>query len=443
MANGRAAITSGDDEGALPANGAAAAQIESDFSPRKLKSAMVILVGQTFATSIVPLTAFTLVMIPLTREFGWSRTEFSFAESFLWVFGSASTWPMGRLADKVGCRPVILVGTVAVGIVTFALALQTRSLLYLYTCYALLGLFGSTILAYTKLAAALFTRNRGKALAALGAESTAAAAIVPLLINELMLRFGWREMYMVLGSLIIALVPLLYFGLAEPGRELSRTSQSTARAPRADIAYTLEGMTVREALKDRVFWLIAAALLIGFPIAAGMLAHLVPALMSRGFTQTQAADMLSVFTLAGLGGSLLGGFLADRFHTAKIAIPFSLLNTLSVLGLLAVSAATGGLVLLVGAMALGGFCVYGSRPMGAYFHTRYFGLKAFTEIYAVEFTMVTALTALSPPLVGAIYDHTRSYRLAFELWAVMSFAAAVIWTILPRYRYAAGTGALP
>jgi hypothetical protein len=62
---------------------------ESDFSLRKIKIATGVLIGQTFATSILPYSAFSLLMIPMTHSFGWSRTEFSYASTFIFIFGAA------------------------------------------------------------------------------------------------------------------------------------------------------------------------------------------------------------------------------------------------------------------------------------------------------------------------------------------------------------------
>ncbi len=124
----------------------------------------------------------------------------------LFVFGALSLWPIGRLADKVGVRPVLLTGTVAVGLVTLAMAFQTASLWQFYAFYALLGVFGSTGVTYTKIVAALFTQHRGKAMAVLTAETTLARAGIPLFVNWLLLHEGWRTMYIVFGVMILAVV---------------------------------------------------------------------------------------------------------------------------------------------------------------------------------------------------------------------------------------------
>ncbi|MGH8148799.1 MAG: MFS transporter [Steroidobacteraceae bacterium] len=439
---------------------------EGDFSRRKLKIAAAILIGQTFATSILPYSALTFVMIPMTREFGWTRTEFSLATTFLFVFGAASLWPIGRLADKVGVRPVILIGTALVGLVTIAMSHQTASLALLFAFYTLLGIFGSTGVAYTKVAAALFTQNRGKALAILGAESTIAAAIIPIMTNWLMLDFGWRTMYLVFGVLILAIVPILYFTIEEPGqigidwrprwarksaRSAAAASAIPAAAPVAPMSPPpllprlprLEGMTLSQALHDWVFWLITAAALFGMVILTGMQAHMIPALLGKGFSQTFAAEMTSVFLLVGIGGSLVGGYMADRFHTAKVGAPFSLIQALGAFLLMVVTARYGGDAMLVVAMALGGFSFAAYRPMGQYFQTRFFGLGSFTEIMSFQYMMTNPISAFSAPLIGVIYGRTHSYHLAFMLMAISPLIAGAVWMVLPKYRYSAHIGEMP
>lgn len=413
---------------------------EGDFSRRKLKIAGAVLIGQTFATSILPYSAFSLVMIPMTRDFGWSRTDFSFATTCLFIFGAASLWPIGRIADKVGVRPVILIGTLIVGLVTLAMSLQTGSLALLYGFYTLLGIFGSTGVAYSKVAAALFTQNRGKALAILGAESTVAAAIIPIVTNWLILDFGWRTMYIVFGAVILAVTPLLYLTIEEPGQvgiDLRLRARPAAPPPR------LEGMTLREALHDWVFWLITAASLAGMAIATGMASHMIPALIGKGFSQTFAAEMTSVSLLVGIGGALVGGYMADRFETAKVGTPFSLIAAGGAFLLMIVTSTYGGAWMLVLAMVLGGFSLAAYRPMGQYFHTRFFGLGAFTEIVSFQYLITNPVSAFSAPFVGAIYDRTHSYHLAFLLMAAAPLVAGAVWLVLPKYRYSAHIGEMP
>ncbi len=413
---------------AIEAAEAVTSNDESDLTPRKIKIAVGVMAGQIFATSILPFAAMSLVLLPMTQEFGWSRTEFSFATTCIFFFGSISLWPIGRLADRIGVRPVLLFGTAIVGLITVIMSLQTKSLMMLYTLYALLGIFGSTGVVYMKIIAATFTKNRGKAMAILGAESMMATALIPLIANALMLHLGWRDMYIVFGAIILLLVPVLYFTLEEPGR-------SEHKKPVA-----LEGMTIGEALRDRVFWLTIVGVMAGMVVLTGMVPHMVPALIGKGFTQTQAVATSSMGMLAGLVGNLAGGYLADRYHTAKVAAPFALVSALGAFLLLNVTSTFGGWPMLVAAVGMGWFCFGAYRPLGTYFQTRFFGLKSFNEIAAVQFTVVNPVSAFAAPLIGSIFDHTHSYNIAFLMMIASGLIAAAVWVVLPHYRYGANIG---
>ena len=70
---------------------ATVAAVESDFSFRKLKIAGVCLFGQLFGTSMLLVGPLSMLMIPMTQQFGWSRSQFSFATTaIMWAGALAS-----------------------------------------------------------------------------------------------------------------------------------------------------------------------------------------------------------------------------------------------------------------------------------------------------------------------------------------------------------------
>ncbi len=424
-------------------------QIERDFSPRKIKIAAGILFGQSFGTSILPYSALMLMLMPLTREFGWTAAQFSWAVTCLFVSGAISLWPIGRLADKVGVRPVLLVGTIMVGLVTLGMSFQTASLWQFYGYYALLGIFGSTGVTYTKVVAALFTQHRGKAMAILTAETTLARAGVPLVVNWLLLNEGWRTMYLVFGIVILAMVPILFFTIEEPGltgtagklswRRRKIAARDAASPPKA----ALPGMTIWEALQDPVFWLSTLAAFIGLFIFNGMFPHIVPALVDKGFSQTTVVALQSTAILISFAGALVGGWAVDRFQTAKIAVPISLVASVGAFLTLVVSPTLGGVPLLAAILVLGTLSFNALFPMGTYFATRFFGLGSLAEIVAVQFAVTNIFAGLGAPLFGWIFDTTHSYNIVFMITSALNLVVAAIWFALPKYRYAANIGQMP
>ena len=422
-----------------------AGPLESDFSPRKIKIATASLLGMTFATLLLPLGALSFVLIPMTKEFGWSRAQFTLASSFLLGFSALTIWILGRMTDRIGVRPIIIGGTVAVGLVTLCLPYVSQ-LWHFYGLFALLGVVGASAASYSKVVASLFTRNRGKAIAILGLEGTAARSIIPMVTSFLILTYSWRGMFTVLGLVILAIAPVLYFALEEPGTmglapRLGLRRKAAAEQPPLPRS-VLEGMSTGEVIRDKAFWMLLGGGLLGLMVAGGITTNTVAAIIDKGFTQDTAARLLSLGTFAGLGGTILGGYLMDRFHSAKIAIPFSIITALGYVLFMLATPKLGGQPVMFASVGLGMFAVAAQLPMGGYFLTRYFGLKSFAEVTGLQASIQGLCVAIAAPLVGLIHDKTGSYDLAFELGIAAGVISATIYALLPGYRFSANIGGM-
>ena len=430
------------DAPSLPSgSNASSAPLESDFSFRKIKVAMICLIGGLFGTSLLPFGALAFVLLPMTKEFGWSRTEFSGATTALMWCGSLTVPFLGRISDKVGVRPVVLIGTIIVGLVTLAVSMQGKSIWWFYGCFALLGVFGSSGVAYQKVIASLFTQHRGKALAIFGAESAVVMALTPIMTNYLVSHFGWRQMFSIYGWIILALVPLVFFTLEEPGLAAGQSAWRPVKreigAPKGSPMLAAEGMNIKQALRDRVFWILAVAAVVGMAPGAGMMSHMVAAVVDKGFSQTLAANITSLSLMLGVVWTLLGGYLVDKVPTAKINIPFLVATIVGVALFVVVTPAMGGVVLLVVAFSLQGLGLTAGRPMNTYFQTRFFGLRSFTEITATASAMLAISMGVTPLIMGEIYDRTHSYNWGFAIMAGGLALSAVLFLTLGRYRYSA------
>jgi MFS family permease len=427
--------------------------VESDFSPRKIKIASAILLGQTFASSLVPFYALSYVLPSMTREFGWSRTEFLLANSALLFVGALISWPMGVLTDRIGARPVIILGTLGVGLATLLVPLVHNNPIgplprawEFYALFALIGLFGCCVVSYSKVTTALFTQNRGKAMAILGAEGTVARVIIPGVFAYMILHHGWRSLFTVIGIVVLAVVPVIFLFLEEPGTRGLKLGLSFRRPAAAldgkAAVMNFDGMAFSEVLRDKVFWLMLGGGLVAITTGSGMLANLTASMIDRGFPLQTIGNIDSAATLAGIG-VLLAGYVMDKIPSPKVAVPFHLLTAVAAVLYMTVSPTHGGAPVLLAARCLFMFAFTASLPISAYLMTRFFGLKAYAAIYGLM-AGVQALGASAAPVVfGRIYDVTHSYRIGYEAWTAASLIAAAAFLILPRYRYSADLGAMP
>ena len=417
---------------------------ESDFSPRKMVIAAACLLGSTFVP-FVQATTGPFMMLPMIKEFGWTRTEYAFASTFMFILGSITVLAFGRVADRVGVRPILLAGALFGGATMILLSFQNAELWRLYATYALLGTFGSSGVGYTKVIGSLFNRHRGKALALFGAESTVALAVLPILTATLLAHFGWRGTYIAFGLIMFCVAPVIYFVIQEPGSKAALPRKGSHRtAPSGDKPSRLaplEGMTAAEIRRDRVFWLIVlSAVLIG-GLNQGLITHIVAAIVDKGFTPAVAAGAISASTLVGLIGTFAGGFAVDHFRDARIMSVFAWVSALGVTLLGVVSISFGELPLLIAATALQGSASAAMRPGATYLQTRFLGLRAFGEANAIQVVFQGLAMAAAPPLFGMIYDRTGSYALMYWILASGAVAGSAIYLVLGPYRYGADAGA--
>lgn len=404
----------------------AGAAEESDFSPRKLKVAAAIIVGTLFGSTILPMMALSLLLLPMTGEFGWSRTNFSFGLTAMMLGGSLSAPVLGAMVDRLGVRPMIITGTVLVGLMTMTLSLQTGALWQFLTGFAVLGALGSTAVGYAKVLGALFNKHRGKALAIFGVESSLAGALAVPIIQWLLVNYGWRGVFVGMGTIILATLPLLLVWLQEPDTPPVTPGAAPGEVP---------GVRLAQALRTRQFWFITLAGFLAIIPAIGMMPHMIPYVLARGIEMNFAVGMLASMSVAMAVGTLAGGWCLDRFDTAKVAAPYSLLSTLGLFGLLFLSGGRAGMAILAASIALMGFAGGAKRPMGTFFQLRFFGLRDFGGIIGVQAPFLALGMGIAPPLVGYCYDRLGTYEPALIGMVGMMAVTIVLYLMLGSYRY--------
>jgi len=409
---------------------------EPEITPRKLLIAVTCLLGATFVP-YVEATISPLMMLPMTEEFGWTRTQFSLASTFFFILGTASVLLFGKFADRYGPRLILLFGSVCGGATMLLLSQQNAELWRLYLAYALLGACGSSGLGYTRIIGTLFSRHRAKALAIFGGESIVALGTLPLLTNALNVHLGWRGTYVVYAVVMFALTPVIHLVMRGPGLNQGSRSKPTGVAAVATGTPppVPEGMTPAQIRRDRVFWLIVLTAVLGGGFNVGFTAHIIAAITDRGFSSDAAAGVLSAGTLLGLIGAVSIGFALDRSRTARIMSLYGMISALGI-SLFAVASLTfGGLPLLVTGLAVQRIAM-GALPAGTnYLQTRFVGMRSFGEAFAMQVVAQGIAMALTPPLFGLLFEWTGSYTPMYWSVLVAALAGAGVYLMLGPYRF--------
>ena len=94
------------------------------------------------------------------------------------------------------------------------------------------------------------------------------------------------------------------------------------------------------------------------------------------------------------------------------------------------------------AAALFGFSFGAHRPMGQFFHTRFFGLRSFTTVFAVQMALLALLFGIAAPVTGRIREATGSYDVMIWATVIGLAVSALLYLVLGPYRYARHIGAV-
>jgi MFS family permease len=367
-----------------------------------------------------------LFIKPLSQTFHLNRTEISAFNLISPLFVALFVPTAGKWVDRWGPRRVLIPALIVFALSQFLVAF-VNNVLELGLALAVLSLaaaFDSSV-GYAKVISLWFSRWRGLVLGlavALGAGAGSTA--MPQVVHYLIDRFSWRGAYVGIGVIILVLgVPsLLFFLRTPPASEAARQATATS------------GLTRAEALRRPAFWLLFGAIFLGSMSLIGTIAHAFPMWTERGFTPQTATTALSLIFAGSIAGQLSSGFMADRFDTARAAMPYF---ASSVIGLLIEHTTTQPGLLYLGAL-MHGLGQGGEVALAAYLVTRFFGLRHFGAIYSVIFAASNFGLGVGIMAMGVCHDVTGSYAPMRWVFGATMFTAFVLIGVLGPYRYTKG-----
>jgi len=381
-------------------------------------------IGNMIGITATISATFGVFLVPIAEEFGWGRATVSGVLGLVAVV-SALAYPfVGKLIDRLGSRPVLITGIAMLGLSVALLALANGSVAQYYAIYTLIGIAGaiSGSAMFCKIVADWFDDRRGLMLGVTaGFGNGAGATIMPIVAGVFLTAFGWRGGYLAIGALILLLgVPTLLLLLREaPHRARAiETGQDDAT-----------GMTLAEAARTRVFWLMLVAIAAGAGGITAVFTHVVPMLTDRGVDLGFATVVVAVFALTGGGWQIFTGHLLDRMRTPRLIVP---MFASAIGGVLLLQFGAGTPVLLLAGLLLGiGIgAEYAALP---YFISRYFGMRHYGSIVGATYAVVILVQGITPALMDLGFDRTGSYAGSVIAIALSLAAGILLLALLPNF----------
>jgi sugar phosphate permease len=380
---------------------------------------------------------FAVAMPLLAARFGFSQADFArvlFCDSLAYCLAQ---FAFGFLADRAGARRTVVLGcAISVGA---ALMMSQAGTVAAFAALAAMNGLGQAAgwPALVKNVGAWFPRRRRGIVMGwwstnymvggfAGAAFTSWIATHPTLWPEL----AWRRAFL-MPALLLAVIGFVYLLLAR-NRPTDVGLAEVERAP-AQAAH-LDTSALAAMLHDPAVWVVSAGALLSKVLRYSFMFWLPLYLVQRFHTSARDSGFLSsAFELAGPAGSLLAGYLSDRFLRSR-RLPVAAL----LYGCLAGAcwlhpwlAASGRAGLLFSIAAIGAFN-HGPDALLQGAAAQDLGAKWGVGLVAGFVNGFASLGQLIAPLLVAFVSARYGWDSVFQVLTVFSLAAALILAGGPR-----------
>lgn len=383
-----------------------------------------------------PLPFYTIGVFagPLAAEFGWGFDQIFLSLAFF-TFAALFAAPLvGFLTDRYGPRRIALTSIVLFSLTMMSFSLMTGSITHWLTMWCLLAFFGAGTLpiTWTRAVNGWFYRKRGLALGL----SLIGTGIFGLLAKQyafLMIELvGWRMAYVAVGSLPLLIAwPVAFFLFRDASDP--KVADKVARMERHTDKPTTRhgGPSLKDALKDWRFWLLAYSFVpISFAVG-GPIPNLETMLGDKGFDPGDAVTLASLLGIAVIIGRVAGGFLLDHIWAPAVA---ATILSLPAIATFMLAQADYNFVYAATAIMILGAAAGVEYDLMAYLVSRYFGLLHYAAIYGALYGFFALGAGIGPAVFGASFEATGSYDSILKISSILFLAGSLPLLLLGKYR---------
>ncbi|MDP3736439.1 MAG: MFS transporter [Hyphomonadaceae bacterium] len=385
---------------------------------------LIAFLGTGVSVSTTYLLSLSIFVKPMADEFGWGRGVISTASLVVNIVLAVLIPQVGRLVDRIGSMPVVIVSTIAYAGALASLGAFTVDLWSYFGLVVLLALLGagSTPPPLTKLLVANFHLSRGVALGIALSGVGLGTAIISVLLAPYVAQHGWRNGYLMLGAGVF-LGAVVMAALWMTGGNVRHAFARPRPASPATAGLKAETPLV----KDRTFWLIAAIFYFAAFGILTLVAHFVPMLTDAGMSLAEAGVLAGNIGLAMVAGRIVTGFLLDVVRAEHLGAVLFLFCAAGMLLL-----AFGGREFALLAAIVAGFGVGAEIDLMAFLVGKHFGLQRYGAVYGGIYGIFLVGTSSGSVVAGFLFDITGTYMESLLVASASLTLAALLLVLLSR-----------
>ena len=343
-------------------------------------------------------------LLPISKDTGWSVTGVSTAMTIGFIAMAVGSVVWGSLSDRLGPRPVVLIGSVALtaGLV---LASRTTSLLDFQFSFGLI-VGGAAAAIFAPMMACVtgwFDTRRSLAVSLVSAGMGMAPVTMSPLAAWLISGHDWRTSMLIIAGIVAAtMIPVSFLIRRPPALE----AQHVAGPETVDVN---SAMSVGQAVRSPQFIILLLTNFFCCATHSGPIFHTVSYAMLCGIPVIAAVSIYSVEGLAGMGGRIAVGLMGDRFGAKRVLVIGLLVQAFGALAYLSVRELGG----FYAVAALFGFVYAGTMPLYAVLARENFPLKMMGTVIGGTAMAGSLGMATGPVAGGWVYDTFASYNWMF------------------------------
>ena len=387
-----------------------------------------VLITMTMVPPIMALSNKYLIYV--TEDLGISRSAFTLANTILQGLGIFISPMVAKNLAKGDMKKIMTISVIGYAACYASYSFAT-SPIHLYISALLLGVFylNATLIPVSMMVTNWFVAQRGLAMSLAMAGIGVGGTIFSPILTYLLENYGWRNTYRIMAAVIFVIaLPTVMFILKKKPEDMGLVALGANEAPAAGKKTTAKKantlkLSVSESKGQLFFWLMMLGMLANGIINSGALGQFPPAIQEAHGPAVQAT-IISMYSLIGIGGKLVLGWINDKFGVAISSI-FGCIAFGLALVLMLLSANNAAL-LYVMAFAFG----FGN-PIGTVspplVTAEVFGQDKYSEAYGIANSFSQVGLSLGSLLVAAMYDASGSYSTAWVVLIVCTVVTLIGW----------------
>ena len=358
--------------------------------------------------------SFGLFLTPVTQDLAVTAADFTLALAIQNIVWGLSQALVGATADRFGLRITMIAGA-AIYVVGLGLMAAAQGVPALIISNGLIGVALSctaTSLAMSACVRAVSQERRSMVLGLVSAAGSLGTLVVPLATQALLAREPWQVGLMFFVLMAVAMLPAAYW------------AGGADRIPGHGPATTSMREVLGQAMRNRRFLVMSGAYFVCGLNLMFLTTHLPAYLAICGQDPMLSAGALAVIGGASAIGSLLTGWLGGRYPKHVLLGLLYILRSLMFAAYFVLPPTPASTLLFAAAMGM--LWWPGLAPLVGGLVAEIFGTRYMATLLGLSFVVHQLGSSLGTWGGGLIFDLSGSYDPAWQIGALIGFAAGVV-----------------